>query len=115
MAVPPSGKSVGAKSTLVYQVSGNEMLEELSLTVDGENRVFSDQASLYALSLDLAGYETLPETFGVRAVDRAGNITEQMPNLSYDPVSDRPVAYIQTPVDKSVVRGACGPGRLSGR
>jgi hypothetical protein len=111
MAVPPSGKSVGAKSTLVYQVSGNEMLEELSLTVDGENRVFSDQASLYALSLDLAGYETLPETFGVRAVDRAGNITEQMPNLSYDPVSDRPVAYIQTPVDKSVVRG---PADLAG-
>ena len=105
MAVPSRDKAVGAKSTLVYRVSGDEILSELSLTVDGDVRVYSDQASLYALSLDLAGYETLPETFGVRAVDRAGNITEQIPTVSYDPVSDRPVAYIQTPADKSVVQG----------
>ncbi|MCK5249493.1 MAG: hypothetical protein KAJ98_05970, partial [Spirochaetaceae bacterium] len=94
-----------AKSTLVYEVPGDEILEEVSITVDGVGRIFADEASLYALDLNLAGLAELPETLLVRAVDRAGNAVEQAPPIFYDPVSDKPVTFIQTPVSESVVRG----------
>ncbi|RKX88924.1 MAG: hypothetical protein DRP70_05260, partial [Spirochaetes bacterium] len=105
MALPPSDLPVGAISTLVYKIPGDEILDEVSLTVDGTKKVLAGEASLYALNLNLAGYPELPETLSVRAVDRAGNATEQIPQILYDPVSDMPVTFIQTPVDNSVVRG----------
>ena len=105
MTIPPPDRPVGALSTLVYEVSGDEILDSVSITVDGESRMVADEASLYALALNLAGYSDLPETLSIRAVDRAGNIAEQVPSLSYDPVSDKPETYIQTPVADSVVRG----------
>lgn len=105
MALPPADRPVGALSTLVYRIPGDEILDEVSLTVDGASRTVADEASLFALDLNLAGYPAVPETLMVRAVDRAGNVTEQAPSVSYDPISDKPVTHIQTPVTDSVVRG----------
>ncbi len=103
--ISPSNGHVGARSTLIYAVPSEDMPVEVSMTVDGENRITARPEALYALSLNLAGFEALPETLSVRAVDRAGNITEQIPTLQYDPVSDKPVTKIQTPAADSVVRG----------
>ncbi len=105
MALPPGDRPVGAKSTLVYEIPGDEILDEVSITVDGVGRIFADEASLYALELNLAGLPELPETLSVRAIDRAGNTVEQIPPIFYDPISDKPVTFIQTPVDTSVVHG----------
>jgi len=105
MALPPDDLPVGALSTLVYDIPGDEILDEVSLTVDGTDRIYAGEASLYAMDLNLAGYMELPETLSVRVVDRAGNTTERFPDVLYDPVSDKPLTFIQTPVDGSVVRG----------
>ncbi len=111
MVVPPGNYSSGALNTLIYDVQGRESLEEVSLTVDGKDRINAEMDSLYALNLNLADYDAIPETLSVRFVDRAGNSSEVVPSLVYDPVSDKPLTMLQTPVDNSVARG---PTDISG-
>ena len=82
MMLPPAGRTVGAQNTLVYQVPGDEILEEVAVSLDGETWTRAGTSSLYAMNLDLAGFAGLPESLKVRAIDRAGNVGEQSPKLS---------------------------------
>ncbi|RPJ06426.1 MAG: hypothetical protein EHM28_10105, partial [Spirochaetaceae bacterium] len=58
----------------------------------------------FAHNLDLAQYKQLPAKFYIRVTDMSGNVEIYNPKLNINMEADKPVAEVQIPEDKAVLR-----------
>ena len=104
VVAPQPEDELNGQITLVGQVEDAGRVVRIELSEDDGAFTEIGSGSSFRHDLNLSEYESLPQSFRLRAVDAAGNEGFLVPTLTVNPEADKPVVEIQVPGAGEVIK-----------
>ncbi len=104
MIAPGAEDELNGQITLVGQVEDAGRIVRIELSDDDGTFEEIGSGNSFRHDLNLSEYESLPQSFRLRAVDAAGNEGFLVPTLAVNPEADKPVVEIQVPGAGEVIK-----------
>jgi len=104
VVAPGAEDELNGQITLVGQVEDAGRVVRIDLSDDDGTFEEIGSGNNFRHDLNLSEYESLPQSFRLRAVDAAGNEGFLVPTLTVNPEADKPVVEIQVPGAGEVIK-----------
>ncbi|MBN2619050.1 MAG: hypothetical protein JXR64_12125 [Spirochaetales bacterium] len=100
----PGIDEINGVMSIIGKSNDNIELEKVVYSIDGIDFTDITTEKVYNFSIDFGLYDIFPETFVIRAIDKAGNYTDIFPILNINQEGDKPRVEIQTPAPGEIIR-----------
>jgi hypothetical protein len=104
LLAPGAQDELNGLISLVGRVEEEGRVQRIEFSDDGESFREVGEGRHFVFDLNLSAYETLPESFTLRAVDAAGNQGVLTPSLDVNREVDKPVVQIQIPAQGELIK-----------
>ncbi|WP_187759737.1 Ig-like domain-containing protein [Thiospirochaeta perfilievii] len=100
----PGNDEINGVITLIGKSKDNIELDSISYSKDEKSFTPVVASGVFNFDIDFGEDEVFPETFVIRALDKAGNYKDIYPLFNINREGDKPVVQIQTPINKEIIR-----------